>query len=290
MTISAPPTARLVHVPVTSAYATPLHVYDPAMPARGAVVVLPALGLAARFYRPLAQALAAIGFFAVVLEPRGHGDSPWRPDRHCNYGFAEWIREDIPAAVNQARLHSDKPVVLGHSLGGHLAAMFAADRPEAVGGLVLSACGSPWRQAYALGTRLRVDFLRHFVIPLSGVMGYYPGDRVGFGGREARRLMQDWSALARTNRYRAYGIDIDYDAALRDFSAPVLVMRYADDPYAPLAAVAAVQQKLHAAPVSHIVLDEQQLGAAANHHRWVRQPRAPVDCVHQWMQSNGLIL
>ncbi|MGB0213322.1 MAG: alpha/beta hydrolase, partial [Algiphilus sp.] len=75
----------------------------PGGPPAGRVLVLPALGVPARFYGRLAEQLAARGLEVAVLELRGTGESPLTPARHCDFGFRELLDEDIPAALRTLR-------------------------------------------------------------------------------------------------------------------------------------------------------------------------------------------
>ncbi|MBX6362903.1 MAG: hypothetical protein IRZ00_03460, partial [Gemmatimonadetes bacterium] len=60
-----------------------------------------------------ARAVAAAGFEAWVLDPRGHGASQ-RPTRRDRWNFDHWARRDIPAAVRAAtRPHHPGVVLIG---------------------------------------------------------------------------------------------------------------------------------------------------------------------------------
>jgi pimeloyl-ACP methyl ester carboxylesterase len=79
-----------------------------------------------------AQALAARGFDVIAVDLRGHGESDWAPDGV--YRSADYMA-DLNAVVST---FSQKPIVVGASLGGMLALVFAgAVRPTATAGLVL---------------------------------------------------------------------------------------------------------------------------------------------------------
>lgn len=69
----------------------------------------------------LSSALAARGFRTVAFDFRGHGDST--APRGGQWGYDDLVRQDLPAVVDCARARGDgKPVlVVGHSLGGHVA-------------------------------------------------------------------------------------------------------------------------------------------------------------------------
>lgn len=275
-------------LPGGASYALPVNWYA-AESASGSVILMAALGMGARFYQPLAQALQAAGLNVALLEQRGHGDSPWRPSHRCDWGFREPLVNEIPVALDWVKSRSlDLPVYLmGHSLGGHYAAMAAGVYGEQIDGIILAACGSPWLGGFTSATRRKLKFLCAMIPPASALLGYYPGDKLGFGGREARTLMQDWLALAKTNRYQANGFSDDLDCGIAQYSGPVLSLRMADDAFAPPASVEAVNEKFIAATVSNVLLDEQMLGDRADHFRWARSPAATVKAIVCWHEKNG---
>lgn len=84
-------------------------------------------------WRRTAAALADAGWRVLALEHRGHGRSDHAP-AGSSYHFTEYIVD----AVAVLRAEAEQPVVLvGHSMGGTIAAQVAALQPEAVRSLVL---------------------------------------------------------------------------------------------------------------------------------------------------------
>lgn len=278
--------AEQISLPGGAGYTLPVN-WCPAESARGSVILMAALGMGARFYQPLAQALQAAGLNVALVEQRGHGDSPWRPSRDCDWGFREPLVNEIPVALDWVKSRSSGvPVYLmGHSLGGHYAAMAAGVYGAQIDGIILAACGSPWLGGFAGATRRKLKFLCAMIPPASALLGYYPGDRLGFGGREARTLMKDWLALAKTNRYQANGFSDDLDCGIAQYTGPVLSLRMADDAFAPPTSVDAVTEKFITATVSSVLLDAQTLGDRADHFRWVRSPAATVQQIVRWHEK-----
>ena len=68
----------------------------------------------------------------VALDQRGHGDSEWEPT--ADYSFESQIR-DIEGFVE--RLGFDRPMLVGHSMGGFAAMGFAMRHAAKMAGLVL---------------------------------------------------------------------------------------------------------------------------------------------------------
>jgi alpha-beta hydrolase superfamily lysophospholipase len=99
---------------------------------RGVAVIVHGLGEHALRYVPVAQALQAQGLAVVALDHRGHGRSEGPRGRmHAD----DDLLHDLALLIDAARAaYPGLPVLLlGHSLGGVLAARFAAElaRPEA---------------------------------------------------------------------------------------------------------------------------------------------------------------
>lgn len=273
-------------LPGDDGYQIPVRWFD-AGPAQAAIILMPALGVAARFYDPLAASLQAAGLPVLLMEQRGHGDSALRASRQVDYGFREALMHDIPALLAFLRSQgAGRPVYLmGHSLGGHYAAIMSGLLPEAVAGVILAACGSAWTGGFQGSTRWQLHLLTRLIPVLTTTLGYYPGERVGFGGREARRLMHDWLQLARHDRYSATGLDLDLEAGIASYSGPVLALRMADDSFAPEAAVECVLRRFQQARVTRQVLDSATLGDRADHFRWARSPAAVTASVSAWLAA-----
>jgi pimeloyl-ACP methyl ester carboxylesterase len=95
------------------------------------VVLLHGLASNARIWDGVAQRLAGAGMRVVALDQRGHGESEQPAG---GYDFATGCR-DLAAALDALGLA--RPVLVGHSWGANVALQYAAERAEAVAGLVL---------------------------------------------------------------------------------------------------------------------------------------------------------
>ncbi|MEP4525629.1 MAG: alpha/beta hydrolase, partial [Alloalcanivorax venustensis] len=89
------------HIDTAGGYRVPVTWYAGA-PDKPVMVLLPALGVAARFYDKLAATLTESGLNVAVMEQRGQGDSALRPGRRHNWGFAEVLDNDLPALLEWA--------------------------------------------------------------------------------------------------------------------------------------------------------------------------------------------
>jgi predicted alpha/beta hydrolase len=250
------------------------------------LLCLPALGVPAAFYVPLARAFAASGVAMVTADLRGNGASSVRASRGVDFNYARLVA-DAAQLVQAIRARSGVPLyALGHSLGGHVAALLAGRMPEAFDGLVLCACGTNYARCFPGPTRLLVYGLSLAASTLGPVVGHFPGERLGFGGREAASLMREWGRLARGGRFEIEGFD--GEAALAAARLDTLMISLAHDHMAPVAAVEHLAGKLSSARVVRVHLDETHAERQSlDHLRWAKSPAAVVAAVHDWLGRTG---
>ncbi|MEU8183307.1 alpha/beta fold hydrolase [Micromonospora sp. NPDC049044] len=233
------------------------------------VVIWPAMGVRARYYRPFAAELRAAGLAVVVVDLRGNGASTPAPSRTDRYGYAE-LADDVGAvlAALKPRLDGRTRVLAGHSLGGQAAllhlALHSADEVDA---LALIAVCIPYWRSYPGLRGLGVLPYTQGIAATAALLGVWPG--WGFGGRQARGVVRDWAYTARTGRFpRLNGTDAE--AAVRAVRTPVLAVSVDDDQYTPHDAMDDFCAKLAAAPLTRERYSTAQAGAALDHFTWVR--------------------
>jgi len=237
---------------------------------RAQLLWLPALGVAARHYLPLAQALAAHGIATWLHEWRGHGSSSLRPSRQLDWGYRELLTQDLPASL--AAL-PDTPVLLGgHSLGGQLACCLAGLQPAQVAGIGLVAAGSPWWRGFPAPRRWLLPGAYRLLAWIARRNGTLPGRRLGFAGTEARGLIHDWSQVGLTGRYAARGMELDLEAALAGVRMPLRAVLLEQDWLAPAGSLQALLARMPQAPAQVAMFNADALGARADHFAWMAQP------------------
>ena len=206
---------------------------------------------------------------------RGIGSSSIRAGRFSDFGYRHLIELDLAALIRTVgRRLPEAPIWLGgHSLGGQLALLGPPPTLAPVTGVALVASGSVHWPCYAGKLRLAVRSLVFLSRLASPVLGYFPGARVGFGGREAAGVMRDWSHLVVTGKYRPTGSDIDYEHALRLLKLPVLALTFAGDAWSPEQAANTLLSKLPAKSSVHWHWrDSDTAGLAVDHYSWIKQP------------------
>jgi predicted alpha/beta hydrolase len=148
LTSSTANAASSIVVPVVSrdGVSSELILAQPADYPRRVLYWLPAMGVPAKHYLPLAEAFAAHGIAVALHEWRGIGSSDRRAGRKCDWGYRELLEADVPAGIEEikARWPQTKRWIGGHSLGGQLSCLYASLHPTEFAGMALIASGSPY--------------------------------------------------------------------------------------------------------------------------------------------------
>lgn len=246
---------------------------------------LPALGVPARKYRHFATALAERGCTVALHEWRGHESSNRRAGRGSDWGYSQLL-SDI--AASRAALAQAEPatgwLIGGHSLGAQLAALGLAQAPRDYAGYLVVGSGQPWWRGFPgvhkLGLLAAIAGFRG----VGALCGYFPGDRIGFGGREARGVMRDWARSAWSGDYRPQHVTADLEHALRQLTQPALALSLASDSYAPRGSLQHLLAKLPQLRLSQAELGDAVFASGkAGHFDWMRDPLPVVNPVVDWM-------
>ncbi|MFJ1708477.1 alpha/beta fold hydrolase [Kitasatospora sp. NPDC088346] len=263
----------------------PLHGLAQDDPAAPVVLVSPAMRTPVGFYRRFAQELHAAGASALVLDHRGSGARARVPS---TTGYRQ-LTDDLGAAVAAVReLLPQAPLtVCGHSLGGQLALVQAAEATErgtpGPDAIALVAAGSVYHRAYGLRAPALLTASRLMALT-AATLGHWPGHRLGFGGRQPAGVIIDWAHQARTGRYRLAGTDME--DALRALRIPVLAVDVEGDRLAPPGAVDHLCGKVpHAAVDRRGYTAEDAAGGPLDHFRWARHAAPLARDLVTWSRS-----
>jgi predicted alpha/beta hydrolase len=245
-----------------------------------------ALGTPAKVYRHFSAEMAKHGIQVCTPDWRGIDSSSVRAGRSSDFGYRHLVEVDLPAliaAVRQRFPHS--PIWLGgHSLGGQLALLGAAANSETICAVVLIASGTVHLPCYQGKLRWGVRFLTTLSAVVNPVLGYFPGARIGCGGREAAGLMRDWSHVARTGEYRPIGSELDYEALMRSLSIPVLAITFAADSWSPALAAKGLLIKVPNCAQTHWTWSAADTaGVPVDHYSWLKQPDLVVPAVAKYL-------
>jgi predicted alpha/beta hydrolase len=246
-----------------------------------AVVIFPAMGVPARYYRSFAAELRSAGLGVIVADLRGTGSSSPPPSRASSYGYAELI-DDVGAVLAdlKPRLDGRKLVLLGHSLGGQAALLhLALGDGSGVDGLALVGVGLPYWRSYRGGRRYLALPFTQVIGATAAMLRVWPG--WGFGGRQARGVIRDWAYTARTGRFpRIDGVDAE--AAVGSVGIPVLAVSVDGDQYVPHEILDRLCAKLVAAPIRRERYTAGEAGRRLDHFAWVRASGPLATRVAAW--------
>lgn len=253
----------------------PVHFFEETVPpgdvVKGILVFNPAMGTKAKFYAPLARAFAEQGYHVMVHELRGNGISPLRASRRCDFGYGDLL-QDLHYLIHDVKSRfGDLPIILGgHSLGGQLSLLYAVQHPENIDRILLVACGTPHWSGFRGGMRWLLKTLPYLFTSSAAMMGYFPGDRWGFGGIQGKTLIQDWGHLAKRNEFHVTGDDCNYETAVGAIPIPIKAFCFVSDAFAPQQAVNRILEKLPAEKVQLQCLTNDEIGFKADHLNWVK--------------------
>ena len=247
----------------------------PAATPRATLVLLPALGTGAGYYRPIAEALAACGYNVLSPELPGTGDSRPRASRSIDFGYRDLVERYLPGLLASARERAAGwPVVIaGHSLGAQVTALALLHGHVAPEAVVMIAGGHIHYRNWDLRGAVAVWGVAALVSASTWLFGYLPGRGPGFGTPAPRTLMREWSRTIRSGRFPAIS------GERREMGrTPVLSICYAGDILAPRRSAAALAECLAGDLVTLPV------GWPGNPHTaWARHPDATVRCIDDWL-------
>jgi len=261
-------------------YTVPADLYR-AGTARATVLLVPAMGTPARYYRPFAEDCARAGYNAVLPELPGTGTSTPRPSRKTDYGYRELVTAYLPALVGAARKRfGQAPLVLvGHSLGAHAGMLAVLQNTIRIDALVTLAGGHIHYRNWGRKGAGRVRLMGWLVTGLSYAFGAVPGRYLGLGSTQPRRLMREWSYVIRKGTFSHVAEKLDPAPGL-----PSLCIGYEGDFMAPSKSVAALAHLL-GGDMEWLPVD----WPGNPHASWARHPAETLRVIEAWLAARRVV-
>ncbi|WP_163541115.1 alpha/beta fold hydrolase [Occultella kanbiaonis] len=197
------------------------------------VIALPGMGDLRAVYRDLAGPITQAGYRLAVMDLRGHGDSDTTFTTHGDAVTGT----DILALADEL---GESAVVIGNSMSSSAAAWAAAERPDAVAGIVLlnPFLREPMSNRFARAAmRLlyRVMFARPWGAALWG--SYYTGlnkiTKAPWLDEHVRAIRSSLAEPGRLRSLRHLAVQLDHaevEVRLPEVAAPALVLIGDHDP------------------------------------------------------------
>lgn len=254
----------------------------PAEELSSVILVAPAMGAVAKVYDLLLLSFAKKGQLALSFDLRGQGSSSLSPDRGVSFGYKEVLDYDFPAVINSINKKYNVPIfLLGHSLGGQLFTLYSGTKRKEIKALMLVTTCSVYYKGWDGSERIKVLFFTQLFSVVGSLLGYFPGDKFGFGGTVSKGVIKDWSYQARTGKYEITNGSDNREELLKDVNIPVLSISFENDFLAPKKAVLNLLKKVPQANVTHRHHDDGKF----DHFSWLKRPSAIVQEIIDYMRS-----
>jgi len=259
------------------------HVFAPDGPPAAVLAVLPALGIRAAYYRCFASEMAARGICTVLADWPGHGDSGLRAHPlGRQWGYPELVDQHARGVCEAAMQHV--PGVpfswIGHSIGGQVCLMHAGRNRSSVAAVVVIASGSPHFRSWPGVDGWKVRGSALLAAAISRSTGFFPGDKLGFGGRESGRLMRQWAGVVRSGEFRFDAFD--GEGALAAWDGKTFACRLQGDDWAPERSLETLLARIADASVERWLWP---VADGINHNNWPRDPVPAADKIAPWLKA-----
>ncbi len=266
-------------------------IFEPAKP-HAVMIINPATGYPARFYRSFAEAAAQRGWAVLAFDYRSQG---WSQDRLLHADPAtmmDWAVKDIPAAARHicARF-PDLPLdVVGHSVGGQFAAFVPGDLPVRRVAL-LSASSGYWGKQTAPLKYLAWLFWRVIGPAQLATIGFIPKGPLWPGESLPAGVWKDWRDFGVNrngflDRFAKAGLLSRY----QEFTKPIRAWTPDDDPIANPDTVRWLLECYSAAPGELTLVRRSDLARGAIGHDGLFRPKmADVfwPQVFEWLSADA---
>jgi predicted alpha/beta hydrolase len=261
--------------------------FEPRVPAKGAVVVASAMGARRRLYSTFASYLAEAGLLTLTFDYRGIGDSKSEPMRRDSTKLAEWGELDVAGAHDYLRaVGRGLPLAhVGHSIGGQLLALLR--NPNVDAALFVASQNGHFRNWRGWRRAAMVTLWYAAVPTLLRTHGYLPMRALGQGEDIPRGVATQWMEWARDRRYLGAYLEDRDGARASELSCPMRAYAFPDDPYAPVRSVKGLLSFFPNAESELIVVRPRDLGVARIGHFGPFRARVGS---HLWPEQRAWLL
>lgn len=239
------------------------------------ILLLPALGITVQKYEKLIRALVDHHFNIITADYPHCGRNMPLVTAKIDYGYADLLKDFIPQLEQVSiKTTGQQPILLGHSLGGHLATLYAQTHPVKV---IAIATGNIGLKYWDLKGKFNILKAVTMINAMILKDGYFAGYKIAFGNREAKSLMRDWSKVIFTGKYQ----HIQNYQTKSEHSALFISLK--DDDFAPMSSMLGLSQYFANPMVKTLDLTESVKGN--QHSAWIKQPDEIILLILEWVRS-----
>ena len=267
-------------------------VFEPSGRARGAVLIVSAMGVPQSFYAPLATWLARDGFLAMTFDYRGSGLSRRGSRRAVDADIVTWAERDAAAALDAiAERAAGLPITwIGHSLGGQILPFVPGF--ERVAKVITIATGSGYWKQNAPALKRKVWLFWYAFVPvLTPLFGYFPGRRLGMVGDLPRGVVRQWRKWCFDKDYAAGAEGPAVRARFAAITTPITSLSFSDDEMMSRASIDSIHGHYTGAPRTMRRIEPSALGLARVGHfgffrREMEQPQWQAELLPELAQAS----
>lgn len=204
--------------------------YSPDGEMKGAILIVPAMGVTQRYYASFATWLATQGYMVATFDYYGIGLSQSGHLRDTSVTITEWAQIDCAAMVGVvSNRAAGKPLYwIGHSLGGQILGL--VPNHKHITKAVTIACGSGYWPENVPSLKWKAWWLWFIVAPLATrLFGYFPGKRLRKVGDLPKGVMNQWR---RWCLHPEYLVGVEGESIREKYSAvklPITSLSFTDD-------------------------------------------------------------
>ena len=237
------------------------------------LILLPALGVAISKYEKLISTLSQNGLNVIATDYPHCGRNLPLVNKNIDYGYADLLTDFIPQLEQVAlEITGQRPILFGHSLGGHLATLYAQSHDLKVIGVATGNIGfKNW------DIKGKINILKATAVINAMILkdGYFAGYKISFGNRETKSLMRDWSKVVFTGHYRHI---IGHENIVKN---DALFISLLGDDFAPMRSMLALSCYFKHPQIETLDLTRQLKGN--QHAVWIKQPNEVVKLIQEWL-------
>ncbi|QIZ76188.1 serine aminopeptidase domain-containing protein [Ferrimonas lipolytica] len=242
------------------------------------VLIAPALGVPQRFYHDFANYLVGNGFGVMTLDYRGIAQSPLQVTDDAEVKMSDWGLLDLPIALQtlKAKAAGQPCHVIGHSCGGQLLGL--SGELDGIASITCIGASVPALQYYH-GQRLKMWLLWRLILPLLCMGKRFPAQKLGIAKQSIPSgIIRQWASWGRSNHYLfepKNGFDL---SGYQDYQQRLLSIGFADDDYAPPAAVLDLGRRYSHAERSERIYGDSEVNQVGGigHFNYFRRRHQPL--------------
>lgn len=238
-------------------------------------ILLPAIGVPIKKYERLIIGLKNNGYSVVYADYPCCGDNFPQISKSHDYDYSDLLKYFIPNLIKSC--DTQNLVLLGHSLGGHLASLYALENNIPI---VIVASGNIHYKNWNFVGRAKILSAVILFKSLTKAYGFFPGYKVGFGHREAKSLMNNWCHTVLTGNYDFSGIEI------KRSNAKSLFINIKNDNFSPLESTKKLAEMFSSTVFQQIELPSHLKGN--RHSIWLKSPDQIIKIIDNTMKKSPI--